>query len=133
VFRAEDVSPQCEVTLLVTDDPTIQGLNRQYLGRNRATDVIAFHQSEETTLPRYGERPPPEQPPVVLGDVVISLDTARRQAQEYGATLEQELALLAIHGMLHLLGHQDNTPARRRKMQQREREILGKLYPELGG
>ncbi len=63
--------------------------------------------------------------PVLLGDVIISLDTAERQAAAVGITLEEELALLTIHGILHLLGYEDETEAGAEKMRLRERAILG--------
>lgn len=115
----------------MTDDPTIQALNLQYLGRDCPTDVISFHQSADVPWPTGTQKLPAHQPPIVLGDVVISRDTAIRQAADNGLTLEQELSLLTIHGMLHLLGYEDETPARKKKMHARQWEILQGLYPEL--
>jgi probable rRNA maturation factor len=66
---------------------------------------------------------------VALGDVVISVDTAERQATEHRVSLEQELALLTVHGMLHLLGFEDETEAGAREMHRRERELLGFTFP----
>lgn len=117
--------------MVLTSDSEIRELNRQYLHRDHPTDVLAFWQSEERPLPTFDQKPSTKGPPPVLGDVVISVDTARRQAEENGLTLEQELGLLTIHGVLHLLGHEDETPARRKKMQRRQQEILAHLFPEL--
>ncbi len=79
-----------EVSLTLLDDRGIREMNRRYLGRDRATDVIAFSLGEDDAL---------------LGDVYIGLEQARRQATELGVPLGQELVRLAIHGTLHLLGH----------------------------
>ena len=94
-------APAYELSLRLTDDAEIQALNAQYRHQNRPTDVLAFAALEVdcpqpaeymTTLPLY------------LGDIVISVDTAHRQAQQQGHSLETELAWLAAHGLLHLLG-----------------------------
>ena len=79
-----------EVSLQLLDDRGIREMHRRYLGRDRATDVIAFSLGEDDAL---------------LGDVYIGLEQARRQATELGVPLGQELVRLAIHGTLHLLGH----------------------------
>lgn len=86
-----------ELTLVLTDDAAIQVLNRDYRGKDKATDVLSFAQLEGETVP-VGEA-------LVLGDVVISVDTARRQARALGHSLEVELRRLFVHGLLHLLGH----------------------------
>lgn len=93
-----------EVTLRLTTDAEIQILNRQYRDRPAPTDVLAFATRDET-LPL-----PPEEPEY-LGDIIISGDTARRQATEGGHPLATEIAWLACHGLLHLLGwdHADET------------------------
>lgn len=95
-------------------------MNLRYRGINRSTDVLSFSQIEETA------ETPCFQPPIpLLGDVVISVDTAERQAVSHHHTLEEELALLAVHGTLHLLGYEDETFEGAEKMRDREREILG--------
>jgi probable rRNA maturation factor len=79
-----------EVSLTLVGDGAIQALNRQYLSRDRATDVLAFALGPG---------------PAVLGDVYVGVDQARRQAVELGVPLEEELVRLAVHGTLHVLGH----------------------------
>ena len=79
-----------EVSLTLLDDGAIQALNRQYLSTDRATDVLAFALGPG---------------PAVLGDVYVGVDQARRQAAELGVPLEEELVRLAVHGTLHVLGH----------------------------
>ncbi len=79
-----------EVSVTLVDDAEIKRLNREYLGRDRVTDVIAFSLGS------------PEEP---LGDVYVGADQARRQAEALGVSLTEELVRLAIHGTLHVLGH----------------------------
>lgn len=89
-----------ELTLRLTDDAEIHLLNAQYRNKDQPTDVLAFA-SLEVDFP-VGEELEPE--PLYLGDLVISVDTANRQAQQQGHCLKTELAWLAAHGFLHLLG-----------------------------
>jgi len=102
-------------------------MNRHYRGYDKPTDVLSFAQRD--ALP--DAPPPPTLPgmPQLLGDVVISVETADRQAAAHGVSLEQELALLTVHGILHLLGYEDETEAGTARMRVREREILGYAYP----
>jgi probable rRNA maturation factor len=90
-----------EVSLLLTDDRTIEELNAQYRQKARPTDVLAFA-SLETDFPLPSEIFLTEA--LYLGDIIISVETASRQAPDHGYTLRQELAHLAAHGFLHLLG-----------------------------
>jgi probable rRNA maturation factor len=99
-----DISPAnaYELSIRFTDDTEIQALNAQYRHKNQPTDVLAFA-ALEVDSPQL---PPQIQLslPVYLGDIVISVDTANLQALEQGHSLETELAWLAAHGLLHLLG-----------------------------
>lgn len=97
------------------DDAQIQVLNREWRDKDKPTDVLSWPQSE-----------PGEPLSAFLGDVVISRDTAERQAQARGWALEDELALLLVHGILHLLGHEDDSEAGAEAMKVIERRILGK-------
>ncbi len=89
-----------EVSVLICDDDEMHRLNKQFRGVDAPTDVLAFPQDRDATLPD-GTR--------LLGDVVISLDTAKRQAESRGHSLVTESVLLGLHGTLHLLGHDDHT------------------------
>jgi rRNA maturation RNase YbeY len=110
-----------EVCVSLVSDAEIQALNRQYRHKDRPTDVLAFPVRE-------GERIPGDEQH--LGDVVISVDTARRQAEEHGRSLEEELATLLIHGLLHLLGYDhERSPAEARKMRQLERRLAATVGP----
>ena len=89
-----------ELTLRLTDDSEIQALNSQYRQQNKPTDVLAFA-ALEAEIPIFQ---PDEPEPLYLGDIIISLETAARQAQQNNHSLTIELAWLASHGLLHLLG-----------------------------
>ena len=111
-----------EVSVVFCDDAYIRQLNRDYRGQDKATDVLSFALDE-------GEEPDVHDGPAqhLLGDIVISLDTAARQAEDYGHTLERELAYLAIHGMLHLLGYDHMDEADQQEMRTEEEYVLTRL------
>ncbi|MGA8475731.1 MAG: rRNA maturation RNase YbeY [Candidatus Cybelea sp.] len=101
------------VSLSLVGDDAIRSLNRDYRGRDRATDVLSFALDDA-----------PQQPVErLLGDVVISVDTARKQAAQYDAPLQREIYRLLIHGLLHLIGHDHDAVAERRAMQREERRL----------
>jgi len=102
----------------LTNDAHIRELNRIYRGTDTPTDVLAFPLPAEEAL---------EGEPVPIGDVVISVETAERQAQERGHGVERETILLLVHGILHLLGYTDDTPSGRRKMNRKQRTLLAEL------
>ena len=109
-LRLEDA----ELSLLVVSDRRIRALNREWRGRDRATDVLSFSQQEG----------PGRVPDGLLGDVVISVDTAARQAAERGESLGRESDRLLVHGVLHLLGYDhERSPREARRMQRRERAL----------
>lgn len=99
-----------EVSLSLVDDPEIRALHHQFLGEDKPTDVLSFSQRE-------GESPlVPAGAPELLGDIVISVETAARQAAGRGAALDDELLHLAVHGLAHLLGLDHATPEDERSM-----------------
>lgn len=100
-----------ELSVLLCDDETIHELNRRYRGIDRPTDVLAFAMQEGM---QQGKGGPPNAP--LLGDVVISIPTSRRQAQEQGHRIIDEVTALLAHGLLHLLGHDHRTRAEERRM-----------------
>jgi len=103
----------------MVDDAKITRLNRQYFHRHRPTNVISFPMRAKA-LPGVG--------PPVLGEVVISAETAQRQARAVGADPEAEIIFLLIHGILHLLGYDHEGPAgERQTMEAKERELLSLL------
>ncbi len=108
------------VNLIVIDDRRIRQLNREYRGRNRSTDVLAFNLDE------------PDDPGGMFGEVYVSAEAADRQAREYGCSFSQELLRLAAHGWLHLLGYRDDTETSRAAMASRQEDYLRRLQ-EAGG
>lgn len=114
---------RAEVSVLLTDDATVHTMNREYRSMDKPTDVLSFALND--LLPDAPQAPVIAGMPSLLGDVVISVDTAARQAAQHDLTLDTELALLAVHGVLHLLGYEDETEAGAERMHRREQEILG--------
>ncbi|HEX77484.1 MAG TPA: rRNA maturation RNase YbeY [Dehalococcoidia bacterium] len=121
-LAATGVAPPAELGLVVAGDETVQDLNRRYRGMDATTDVLAF--SLQETASAEGFVPPPDGT-LHLGEVIISHPQARLQAAEQGHSLEREVAILIIHGILHLLGYDHETSGQEPKMRAREREILG--------
>ena len=119
----EEGPARAEVSVLLTDDSTVHEMNRLYRGYDRPTDVLSF--ALQDPMPDTPPMPPVPGQPVLLGDVIISVDTAERQANALGISLEQELALLTVHGILHLLGYEDETEAGAARMRVREQAVLG--------
>lgn len=110
-------APSYELGLRLTDDLQIQVLNAQYRHQNKPTDVLAFA-ALEVEVPQNQEML--ASVPLYLGDIIVSVDTAQRQAQQQGHSLPTELAWLAAHGLLHLLGwdHPEEESLRRMLEQQ---------------
>lgn len=120
ILQAEGVPEGAELTIVFTDDHTVQTLNKAYRGVDATTDVLAFADMEPPTGPFVR---PPDTPPY-LGDVIISVPQAQRQAQEAGHSLEAELRLLITHGILHLLGYDHADEEEKRAMWARQDTYL---------
>jgi probable rRNA maturation factor len=116
-LAAMTTSDQVDLTILLTDDGQIHQLNREYLAIDAPTDVLAFPADyiDPDTENRY------------LGDVIISYERAVVQAQAGDHALEQEIELLVVHGILHLLGHDHADPDQKAKMWAAQAEILARL------
>ncbi len=122
-----------EVSVTLTDDPGIRELNRRYLDRDRPTDVLAFPMGDGSEGPAgdfAGKGLAGE--PFLLGDVVVSVDTARSQAADYGRPPLEELGRLVVHGVLHLLGYTDEDDQSAARMHAREDSVLEALGFEPG-
>lgn len=113
----ERAAPQVvgDVCIVIVDDAEMRALNNQYRAKDTPTDVLAFPIADGT---RPGEP---------FGDVVVSLQTARRQAREYGAALQSEVNRLLVHGMLHLCGYDHQERAQASRMHRLTRRILREL------
>jgi probable rRNA maturation factor len=109
--------PDKEIGILFVDDRQIRELNERYLKVNRPTNVISFPMAQ-------GEFS--EINPQLLGDVVISVETATKEAQESGLSLEEEIAFLLIHGILHLMGY-DHTRGGRQRMTVAQERLFSRL------
>ena len=116
------VASDYELTLRLTGDQEIQSLNSQYRQKNQPTDVLAFATLEWDFPTITPEQDPLE--PLYLGDIVISVETAQKQAQQQGHTLKRELAWLAVHGFLHLLGWDHPDEPSLQKMLQKQETLL---------
>lgn len=109
--------PEGDLTIALVDEARIQGLNRDFLGQDAPTDVLSFPADE----------PDPETGCLYLGDVVISVVRAAEQAMERGHTVEAEMQLLVVHGVLHLLGHDHARKAEKERMWAAQARVLERL------
>jgi probable rRNA maturation factor len=139
VLDAQALKEDVEVSLLFVDEPTIAQLRERFLGESGPTDVLAFPIDEESDS---GGRSPDEggtgpggvieadedEIPVLLGDVVVCPAVAARNAPDHAGSFEDEVALLVVHGLLHLLGmdHQDDEEAE--QMERREQQLLDRFH-----
>jgi len=126
-LAAQDIGSEVELGLLITDDETVRELNQKYRGVDEPTDVLSFALAER----KPGDDSPPFITPpdgiLRLGEVIISYPQAVRQAEENNHKVEEEVALLVIHGILHLLGYEHDEPAREREMRALEERVLSKV------
>lgn len=118
-LRQEGITKPITLGLLITDDDKIRGMNLTYRGEDRETDVLAFGMEND-----QGRFVAPSSVPIHLGDLVISYPRAVAQAEEYGQSVEEELNRLVVHGLLHLLGYDDQTDEKRHRMWDRQETIL---------
>ncbi len=133
VLEAERVPTDVEVSLLFVDEAAITEYNERFLDGTGPTDVLSFPIDDDVMPggrhPDHGGSGPGSgdelgAPPSILGDVLVCPSYAQRSAAERGIALDDELALLVVHGLLHLLGHDHAEPDETARMQQREREHL---------
>jgi probable rRNA maturation factor len=122
-LSAEGVAERSELSIVICDDARVRELNLAYRGTDAPTDVLSFAQIEG------GEFARPEGAAQHLGDVIISIETAKRQADEAGIALADEVSHLLVHGILHLLGYDHEDPGEARIMHAREEAILGRAHP----
>lgn len=138
VLEAEGVKGEAELTLVFIDEESIADLNRRFAGKDGPTDVLSFtfddqpvpsgrHPDHRGNGPNWTPGDTSEMP-VMLGDVYVCPAVAAANAPEHAGTYEDELALLVVHGILHLLGRDHVVPAEAEAMERREQELLSELH-----
>lgn len=138
VIKAEGVRDDCELSMLFVDEEVMAGLNQQFHGKEGPTDVLAFPIDDEPveggrspdsggTGPGYSPSEPGDMP-MMLGDVVICPAVAERNAPEHAGTYDDEVALLIVHGILHLLGMDHLEDDEAELMEKREQELLDQFH-----
>lgn len=120
-LQYEEFNEDCEISLSIVMNDEIHDINKQFRNIDSPTDVLSFPQltfeeGEEADVNENGE--------IVLGDIIISIDRAKEQAEEYGHSLKRELAFLSVHSMLHLMGYDHMVPEEEEDMFRRQKEIL---------
>lgn len=125
---------EAEVSILLTDDKEIQELNRNFRNKDVPTDVLSFPALEYEKAGDFSfldDLPDgyfnPETGELILGDIVISVDTAYRQAEEYGHSVIREIAFLTAHSMFHLMGYDHMTDDERTVMEEKQKQVLDRL------
>ena len=120
-LQYEEFNEDCEISLSIVTNDEIHDINKQFRNIDSPTDVLSFPQltfekGEEADVNENGE--------IVLGDIIISIDRAKEQAEESGHSLKRELAFLSVHSMLHLMGYDHMVPEEEEDMFRRQKEIL---------
>ena len=130
----EECPYEAEVSVLLTDNEQIRLINQEYRGIDAPTDVLSFPVIAYETpgeFDRLEEEAPdcfhPETGELLLGDIVISLERAKAQAEEYGHSLRRELAFLTAHSMFHLFGYDHMEEQERKRMEDKQEAVLGQL------
>lgn len=127
--KREDFSHPCEASITLTDNETIREINRDHREIDKATDVLSFPLLDFIDG-RANIQPgdiDPETNRVLLGDIVISVEKALEQSESYGHSFEREMAFLAVHGMLHLLGHDHEKESEEQIMFEKQDRILEEM------
>jgi probable rRNA maturation factor len=140
VLQEEELAGDAELSVLFVDERSISELNARFLGKDGPTDVLAFPIDEEPVesgrSPDSGGTGPgmpsePEDMPVLLGDIVICPAVAFRNAPEHAGSYEDELALLVVHGLLHLMGMDHDEDDEAEEMEAKERELLARHHAQI--
>lgn len=126
VLDHEHMPARTEVTVLLVDEPSIAEYNQRFMGKEGPTDVLSFPLEEFVPGEEVAE-PAPSDPPINVGDVVIAPSYVRRQAVDFEVEFGDELALMVVHGMLHLLGWDHETDEEAELMEAREAAILARV------
>ena len=124
VLKEENIKRKLDVYVTLTNNQVIQKINAEHRNIDRPTDVLSFPMFDREEIPSLHTEGETED---ILGDIIISVEKVREQAEEYGHSFERELAYLVTHGMLHLLGYDHMIEEEKAVMRKREEEILGIL------
>lgn len=134
----EGVRGACELSLFFVDESSMADLNNQHMGKSGPTDVLAFpmdgvemaESQGPGALTRGPDRPHPDHDdmPTIIGDVLVCPAVAARQAPTHAGNFDDEIALLVVHGILHVMGHDHDTDAATAQMRARELDILQRLH-----
>ena len=116
-LQEEEIDPKAEICLMFVDNEQIREMNSAYRDKDSATDVLSFPMYEADEAIEDEEE-------ILLGDIVISLERAAEQAEEYGHSLEREVMYLLVHGLLHLAGYDHMEDDEKKEMRRREEELL---------
>ena len=128
VLETENIEIPCKVDITLVDDAQIREFNNKYRNIDSSTDVLSFpiiEGCEGQINPEVGDYD--EDGHAMLGDIIISLETARKQAEEYGHSFERELAFLVTHGSYHLLGFDHMEPEEEKRMMEKQEAVLSKM------
>lgn len=128
-LKLEGFEKPSEISVLIVDDERIRGINKEQRNIDKATDVLSFPMldMENGELLCEDWDYDPEGNYILLGDIVLSLETAKRQAEEYGHSLEREVAFLTTHSMLHLLGYDHMEEDEEKTMIEKQEMVLTKM------
>ncbi len=129
VLIAEGMPDDAELAIVLVGEEEMAGYNQRFMDRKGPTDVLAF--PVDQLVPGQVPTTIANGQPLSLGDIFICLDVVKRQADELGVSLGDEMALIVTHGILHLLGYDHNDPADAARMSARERDLLKKEGIEL--
>ncbi len=124
VLKEEGIKKNLDVYITLTNNETIRKINAEQRNIDKATDVLSFPMFEREEIPNLKKEDKTED---ILGDIIVSIEKVKEQAEEYGHSFERELAYLVTHGMLHLLGYDHMIDEEKVVMRKREEEILGVL------
>lgn len=124
VLTEEKIKKNLDVYITLTNNETIRKINAEHRNIDKATDVLSFPMFERSEIDKLRIEDDAED---ILGDIIVSVEKVREQAEEYGHSFSRELAYLVTHGMLHLLGYDHIIEEEKKVMREREEEILGKL------
>ena len=126
VLTEENIKHDLDVYITLTNNEEIHKINKEHRDVDRSTDVLSFpmYERDEINLLKSEKNTEAEE---ILGDIIVSIEKVKEQAEEYGHSFERELAYLVTHGMLHLLGYDHMADDEKETMRAREEEILGKM------